>query len=126
MRLFSLSLVALSSGLLVPQSAIAAEKPSGPRLILAMQAPSTTLAPALPTPPPETDCAAPATSAAAAQALAKTAPPAVSLSGTLLQWGRAERRAERRQSLFHPLRRILTVPGRVILTPYTHPVASGE
>lgn len=139
MRL-SLPLVCLSSGLLVPLWSLPAaaaeiqnpnskiENRPGPRLILAMQAPLSTVAPALPSPPPEADpettCAAANTAPVPAQTL--TAPPAVSLSSSLLQWGRAERRAElrskRSQTQFHPLRRILSVPGRVILTPYQHPV----
>ena len=135
----AIPLICLSSGLLVPlcHLAFAGEVQSppkskvqtleGPRLVLAMQS-APTVAPALPTPPPEPDCAALAAGGttqgqplSTAQTL--TAPPAVSLSRTLTQWGRAERRAERRQSQFHPLRRILSAPGRVILAPYSHPVA---
>lgn len=125
---FTFPLICLSSGLAClslvcgPLSCLAADtKPSavtGPRLILAMQAPSTTVAPAVPAPDPASD--APGLSTAKTL----TAPPALPLSSTLLQWGRQERRAERRQTQFHPLRRLLSLPGRVILTPYAHPVAS--
>lgn len=132
-------LICLSSGLLVPlscQPAFAADvakqslAANGPRLILAMQAPSTTVAPAtppaVPTPPAELDCSASAGTAATAEAQALTAPPAVSLSSTLSRWARQERRAERQKVQFHPVRRLLSLPSRVVLVPYVHPVPAAD
>lgn len=143
-----LRLIKLSPSLLLVafscQPALAGEKTiHGPKLVLAMQRDATTigpatlaqakvaqpaLAPADMAPLPSLVAPAPAPQPNVPCAQTLTAPPAAPLSATLLKWGRQERRAEfiskRRQSQFHPLRRLLSMPGRLILAPYQHPIAA--